>query len=105
MSAREEAIKRLENTQHNLERVQDIMAELEPRLKTLERQARRANEFGAAQADLRVLLREWYGYHWHQAQQELKKRTKRCTSRSLSSMKPAKLTSRRRTCMANTVND
>ena len=70
---REEAIRRLENTQHNLERVQDIMAELEPRLKTLERQARRANEFGAAQADLRVLLREWYGYHWHQAQQELKK--------------------------------
>ncbi len=68
---REEAIKRLENTQHNLERVQDIMAELEPRLKTLERQARRANEFVAAQADLRVLLREWYGYHWHHAQQQL----------------------------------
>jgi chromosome segregation protein len=68
---REEAIKRLENTQHNLERVQDIMAELEPRLKTLERQARRANEYGAAQADLRVLLREWYGFHWHHAQQAL----------------------------------
>ncbi len=70
---REEAIRRLENTQHNLERVQDILAELEPRLKTLERQARRANDYAAAQADLRVLLREWYGYHWHHAQQELKK--------------------------------
>ncbi len=70
---REEAIKRLENTQHNLERVQDILAELEPRLKSLERQARRANDYAAAQADLRVLLREWYGYHWHHAQQELKK--------------------------------
>jgi chromosome segregation protein len=69
---REEAIRRLENTQHNLERVQDIVAELEPRLKTLERQARRANEYAGAQADLRVLLREWYGYHWHHAQQELK---------------------------------
>ncbi len=69
---REEAIKRLENTQRNLERVQDIMAELEPRLKSLERQARRANEYAAAQADLRVLLREWYGYHWHHAQQQLK---------------------------------
>ncbi len=69
---REEALKRLENTQHNLERVQDIMAELEPRLKTLERQARRAIDYAAAQADLRVLLREWYGYHWHRAQQELR---------------------------------
>ena len=56
---REEATRRLENTQHNLERVQDILAELEPRLKTLERQARRANDYAAAQADLRVLLREW----------------------------------------------
>src|SRR6202142_31022 len=69
---REEALKRLENTQRNLERVQDIMAELEPRLKSLERQARRAIDYAAAQADLRVLLREWYGYHWHRAQQDLK---------------------------------
>jgi chromosome segregation protein len=68
---REETLKRLENTQRNLERVQDIMTELEPRLKTLERQARRAIEYGRAQTDLRVLLREWYGYHWHRAQQEL----------------------------------
>src|SRR5574341_2593982 len=68
---REETLKRLENTQRNLERVQDIMAELEPRLKSLERQARRAVEYGRAQTDLRVLLREWYGYHWHRAQEEL----------------------------------
>lgn len=68
---REEAIKRLETTAHNLERVQDIMAELEPRLKSLERQARRAKEYGAAQADLRAVLREWYGYHWHNGQRQL----------------------------------
>jgi chromosome segregation protein len=68
---REDALKRLENTQRNLERVLDIMAELEPRLKSLERQARRSIEYTAAQADLRVLLRDWYGYHWHHAQQEL----------------------------------
>ena len=53
---REEALKRLETTLHNLERVQDIIAEIEPRLKTLERQARRANEYAAAQADLREVL-------------------------------------------------
>ncbi len=68
---REDAIKRLENTQRNLERVLDIMAELEPRLKSLERQARRASEYASAQADLKVLLLEWYGYHWHHAQQQL----------------------------------
>lgn len=68
---REEALRRLENTQRNLERVQDIMAALEPRLKTLERQARRARDYGSAQADLQVLLREWYGYHWHRAQQDV----------------------------------
>ncbi len=68
---REEALKRLESTQHNLERVQDIMAELEPRLKSLERQARRAIEYARVQEDLRVLLLDWYGYHWHRAQIEL----------------------------------
>lgn len=68
---RDEALKRLETTQRNLERVLDILAELEPRLKSLERQARRANEYSRAQADLRVLLRDWYGYHWHRQQKEL----------------------------------
>lgn len=69
---REEALKRLESTLRNLERVQDILAEIEPRLKTLERQARRAKEFSSAQADLREVLREWYGYHWHKAQEDLR---------------------------------
>ena len=68
---REEALKRLENTTRNLERVLDIMSELEPRLRSLERQAKRAIEYSRAQADLKVILREWYGYHWHRAQQEL----------------------------------
>src|SRR5574341_1856524 len=68
---REDALKRLEATSHNLERVLDILSELEPRLRSLERQAKRANEYIRAQADLKVILREWYGYHWHKSQQEL----------------------------------
>jgi chromosome segregation protein len=68
---REEALKRLDNTERNLERVLDIMAELEPRLRSLERQARRAIEYIQAQATLKVILREWYGYHWHRAQRDL----------------------------------
>jgi chromosome segregation protein len=66
---REEALRRLEHTERNLERVTDIMSELEPRLRTLERQAKRAMEYARAQQDLRVLLLEWYGYHWGQVQQ------------------------------------
>ncbi|MGC8856205.1 MAG: chromosome segregation protein SMC [Anaerolineae bacterium] len=70
-SRREEALKRLETTERNLERVLDILAELEPRLRHLERQAKRAQEYAQAQADLKVILREWYGYHWHRAQRDL----------------------------------
>jgi chromosome segregation protein len=70
-SRREEALRRLETTQRNLDRVLDILAELEPRLKSLERQAARAQEYAQVQADLRMLLLEWYGFHWHRAQRDL----------------------------------
>ncbi len=70
-SRREEALRRLEITQRNLERAQDILAELQPRLHSLERQARRAQEYEQLRIDLRALLRDWYGYHWHLAQKEL----------------------------------
>lgn len=68
---RDDALKRLGNTERNLERVLDIMAELEPRIKSLERQAKRAIDFSRAQADLKMILREWYGFHWHRTQREL----------------------------------
>ena len=68
---RDDALKRLENTKRNLERVLDIMAELEPRIKSLERQAKRAIDFARAQTDMKAVLREWYGFHWHRAQRDL----------------------------------
>ena len=68
---RDDALKRLENTERNLERVLDIMAELEPRIKSLERQAKRAIDFARAQADMKMILRDWYGFHWHRAQRDL----------------------------------
>ena len=70
-SRREEALRRLEITRRNLERVEDILAELQPRLRSLERQARRLLEYEQVRTDLQVLLREWYGYHWHRTQEEL----------------------------------
>ncbi|HEX6304337.1 MAG TPA: AAA family ATPase, partial [Anaerolineales bacterium] len=71
-SRREESLRRLDTTQRNLERVQDILAEIKPRLRSLERQAKRAEEFEQVKSDLRQVLKEWYGYHWHKAQKELR---------------------------------
>ncbi len=70
-SRREEALNRLDTTRRNLERVLDILSELEPRLGSLEKQARRAMEYERIRADLRLLLRDWYGYQWHRIQQEV----------------------------------
>ena len=59
------AMRRLEATQTNLTRVQDIVAELSPRLGYMKRQAERARERGQIAADLQALLRDWYGFRWH----------------------------------------
>ena len=68
---RDEAIHRLQNSKDNLERVTDILNELKPRLVSLEKQAHRAVEYERLRADLRLLMKDWYGYHWHQSQIEL----------------------------------
>lgn len=70
-SRKEESLRRLDTTKRNLERVEDILAELQPRLRSLERQARRTIEYEQIKADLQLVLREWYGYHWHRTQKEL----------------------------------
>ena len=70
-SRREEALSRLDNTRRNLERVTDILGELEPRLRSLERQAKRVEEYERIKTDLQVLLKDWYGYHWQNSQKEL----------------------------------
>lgn len=71
---RAETLRRLQETQHNLERVNDILAEIRPRLRSLERQANRARNYEQVAADLRHLLRLWYGYRWQQAKKELRQR-------------------------------
>lgn len=65
---REEALRRLDEAQRNMQRVQDILAEITPRLRQLERQAQRAGEYAQVRAELGALLRTWYGYQIGQAQ-------------------------------------
>lgn len=71
---KEQSLRRLEATLHNLERVEDILAELRPRLRSLEKQAERAIEWSTLRSQLRNTLREWYGYHWNRAQADLHER-------------------------------
>ncbi len=70
-SRREEAIMRLDSTRRNLERVTDILGELEPRLRSLERQAKRVEEYDRVKDDLHVLLKDWYGFHWQNTQKDM----------------------------------
>lgn len=63
-SRREEALRRLDNTRRNLERAQDILGELRPRLRRLGRQASKAQTYRQVKEDLHRALRNWYGYHW-----------------------------------------
>jgi chromosome segregation protein len=67
-SRKSEALRRLEATRRNLERVQDIITELRPRLRSLERQAKRAQNYHQVREDLKASMRVWYGYHWFRLQ-------------------------------------
>ncbi len=64
---REDAVGRLDETRSNLQRVYDIVGEIEPRLRRLERQAARAEEHSRLDKELGSMLRVWYGYRWEKA--------------------------------------
>jgi chromosome segregation protein len=70
-SKRADAIQKLDATQSNLLRVHDIVSELKPRLRYLERQAQRATQHQTIAAQLKDLLQTWYGYRWGQGQRRL----------------------------------
>ncbi len=69
---RAETLRRLQETQQNLQRLHDILAEIRPRLTSLKRQATRAQNYEQVATDLRHLLRIWYGFKWDQARRRLR---------------------------------
>ena len=66
-----EAQDRLAATRDNIGRVQLIVAEIEPRLSQLSRQAERAAEYRRLSAELNDLLRAYYGHRWSEAHNHL----------------------------------
>ena len=87
---REEALRRLEETQRNLERVKDILAEIGPRVRQLERQARRSEDYARLSSELHEMQRTWFGFQWGRASSvECSLRESRCWCSRLSSFQEA----------------
>jgi chromosome segregation protein len=61
---REDALRKLEETRHNLERARDILTEITPRLGQLERQAQRARQYKVLADELDGHTRTFLGYHY-----------------------------------------
>ena len=61
---RTDAENRLKQTEQNLERLRDIVREIEPRLAPLEEQAKKAVEFGQLNKELQEALLAWYTLQW-----------------------------------------
>ncbi|MGQ9709201.1 MAG: AAA family ATPase [Anaerolineae bacterium] len=74
---REESEAQLEETARNLDRVRDLLAEIAPRLKRLEEQVARFQEYERITGYLKQLQRVWHGYHWGQAQEALRQAQER----------------------------
>ena len=63
---RDKTLKRLETTAQNLIRVQDLIAEIEPRLKSLRRQAKRMQERTAIEEELKTYQSTFYAHKYWQ---------------------------------------
>ena len=61
---RADAENRLRQTEQNLDRLRDIVSEIEPRLEPLAEQARRAVEYKRLNSELQEVLFTWYALQW-----------------------------------------
>ncbi|GHO82966.1 chromosome segregation protein SMC [Dictyobacter formicarum] len=61
---RTDAETRLKQTEQNVERLRDIVSEIEPRLAPLAEQAKRALEFSRLNDELHDVLLSWYALQW-----------------------------------------
>ncbi len=68
---RERTLRRLEQTAQNLMRAEDLIAELEPRVKSLRRQAKRMEARETIQVELRSYQKQFLGHSYWQVKHEL----------------------------------
>jgi chromosome segregation protein len=68
---RERTLRRLEQTAQNLMRAEDLLRELEPRVKSLRRQAKRMEAREAIEVDLKAFQKEHLGGQWWAIKQSI----------------------------------
>jgi chromosome segregation ATPase len=68
---REKTIRKLEQTAENLQRVSELLAEIEPRLRSLKRQAKRMEEREEIANELKSLQMEYFGNQYFLLETEL----------------------------------
>jgi chromosome segregation protein len=68
---REQALNKLEHTYDNLTQSEQLLKEIEPRLKSLSRQMKRLEEREETSRELTKLQSQYYGFLTHQLQTEL----------------------------------
>lgn len=62
---RQQALSRLQSTRENLGQAQGLLKEIEPRLRSLNRQVKRLAEREAVEKELREIQKRYYGGLWH----------------------------------------
>ncbi len=68
---RERTLRRLEQTAQNLMRAEDLISELEPRVKSLRRQAKRMEARETIQIELRQYQKQFLGFNYWQVRKEV----------------------------------
>lgn len=63
---RDKTLRRLEQTAQNLMRAEDLIAEIEPRLKSLRRQAKKMEARTEIEQELKVYQEEFFSHNFHQ---------------------------------------
>ena len=87
---RGESENRLRQTEQNLDRLRDIVAEIEPRLAPLAEQARRAVEYKQLSDELQEVLLAWYALQWRRLA-VMKERTERAEQAQFQQVQQAEL--------------
>ena len=78
---RTDAIQKLEKTNQNITRVSDILRELSPRLRTIEKSLDKTRQYNLIHSGLENMMKEWYGYQLNQARGVLEESNQFYTSR------------------------
>jgi chromosome segregation protein len=61
---RQKALNKIDDSKKNIAQTNSLLREIEPRLRTLERQAKRLEQKDEFEAELKTLSRDYYGFAW-----------------------------------------